>query len=330
LSNQPKGRVRLCVGIAFLALSLVAHAQTAGKVPRIGWLGGPAASSNADQVEGFRTGLQERGYTEGKNIVIEFRFADGQVERLPGLALELVRGNVDAIVVTGSQAGLAAKGATASIPIVMAGVGDPVGIGLVASLARPAGNVTGVSAAHGDISAKWLELLLEVAPKLSIVGYLDDPTSPVTPFFLKNILATGRARGVAVHVFSMIKPDDLDSQLIAMTRAGIQGIVVGPNPVPRARQKDLLSFAAKHRLPAIYGGRDYVEAGGLMSYDPSRRGTGRQAALYVDRLLKGAKPADLPVEQPTRIELGINLKTAKAFGLTIPAAVLLRADYVVD
>jgi putative ABC transport system substrate-binding protein len=323
-------RVTFILGVALVAVSLAAHAQTTSKIPRIGWLGAPVAAGNVDQVEGFRGGLRQLGYTEGKNIIIEYRFADGRVERLPSLALELVNLNVDAIVVTGSQAARAAKQATATIPIVMAGVGDPLAIGLIASLAKPGGNITGVSAAHGDISAKWLELLLEVAPKASSIGYLDDLDSPMSQIFLRHILATGRTRGVSVQAFSVTKPDDVDAQLPAMIRAGIQAIVVGPNPVPRTRQKDILSFAARNRLPGVYGGRDYVEAGGLMSYDPSRPGLGRQGAVYVDKLLKGAKPADLPVEQPTEIELAINMKTAKALGLTVPAAVLLRADHVVD
>jgi putative ABC transport system substrate-binding protein len=328
--SSARATVTVSLGAVLLALSLAAHAQTTSKVARIGWLGGPAAAGNAEQVKGFRDGLRELGYTEGKDIIIDYRFAGGRLEQLPKLARDLVSVNVDVIVVTGSQAATAARQATATIPIVMAGVGDPVAIGLIESLARPGGNITGVSAAHGDISAKWLELLLEVVPTASTIGYLDDQGSPMSQIFLKHILATGRARGVSVKAFWVTRPEEVDGELQAMLRAGVQALVVGPNPVPRTRQKDILSFATKHRLPGVYGGRDYVEAGGLMSYDASRQGLGRQGAVYVDKLLKGASPTNLPVEQPTKIELAINMKTAKALGLTIPAGVLLRADHVID
>jgi putative ABC transport system substrate-binding protein len=320
----------LSFSVVLVATSLAAQAQPASRIPRIGWLGTPVPAGNADMVEGFRGGLHELGYTEGKSIIVEYRFADGRAERLPSLAHELVNLNVDAIVVNGSQAATAARRATATIPIIMVSVGEPVGIGLIASLAKPGGNITGVSSAHSDISAKWLELLLEVVPRASLIGYVDDLESPVSQVFLRHILAAGRTRGVSVQAFSVTKPDDVGRQLAAMTRARFHGLVVGPNPVPRTRQKEILSFAASNRLPAMYAGRDYVDAGGLMSYNPSRPGMGRQAAVYVDKILKGAKPADLPVEQPTKLEFAINLKTAKVLGLTIPASVLLRADHVVD
>jgi putative ABC transport system substrate-binding protein len=320
----------ICLSVALVAVSFPTQAQPASKIARVGWLAAPAAAGHADFVKGFRDGLRQLGYNEGKNIVIEFRFADGQMDRLPSLALELANLRVDAIVVVGSQAAVAARGATATIPIVMVSVGDPAAIGLVASLAKPGGNVTGLSTAHSDLATKWLELLLEVVPKASLFGYLDDPNSPVSPNFLRNIQAVGRTRGVSVQFFPVTKPDDVESQLTAMSRAGVQGFIVAPNPVPRTRQRAILDFASKNRLPAMYAGRDYVDAGGLMSYDPSRPGMGRQGAVYVDKVLKGAKPADLPVEQPTKIEFAINMKTARALGLNIPPSVLLRADHVVD
>jgi putative ABC transport system substrate-binding protein len=201
---------------------------------------------------------------------------------------------------------------------------------LITSLAKPGGNVTGVSSAQEDISAKWLGLLREVVPRASQIGYLDDLNSPTVQILLKHIQTAGRTLGVAVQVFSVTKPDDVEPQLTAMSRARVQGIIVGPTPVPRTRQKEIVEFAARNRLPAIYGGRDYVDAGGLMSYNPSRSAMGRQGAIYVGKILKGAKPADLPVEQPTKIEFVINLKAAKAMGLTIPPSVLLRADQIVD
>ena len=319
----------ICGG--FLA-PLAAEAQPARKVPRIGWLGVPTAAGNADFLAGFREGLQQAGHAEGKSIAIEFRFADGRAERLPGLALELVGLPADAIVVTSAQAAAAAKRATVTIPIVMVSVGDPVGVGLIGSLARPGGNITGVSTAHEDFAAKWLQLLHEAVPKASRFGYLEDlgPNSPITQIFLKEILAAGRTLGVSVQTFSVPTPDDVGPQLTAMARAGVQAVVVGPTPVLRTRQKEIVEFAARNRLPAIYGGRDYIVAGGLMSYNPSRVGMGRQGAVYVDKILKGAKPADLPVEQPTKFDLVINMKSVKALGLTIPPSFLLRADEVIQ
>jgi len=322
--------VGLIAGSHLIAVSV--QAQQATKVSRIGWLGLPGQASNADFIEGFRDGLRQIGYTEGKNITIEYRFADGLIDRLPGLAAELVRLQVDAIVVSGSQAASAAKQATATIPIVMVSVGDLVGIGLVASLAKPGGNITGLSAAHGDISVKWFQLLREVVPKASRIAYLDDfsPDAPATQIYLKRVLAAGRTTGVPVQAFSVTKPVDVEPQLTAMIRARMEAVIVGPTPVPRTRQKEIVEFAARNRLPAIYGGRDYVDVGGLMSYSPSRPGMGRQGALYVDKVLKGAKPANLPVEEPTKIELVISMKAAKALGLTIPQSLLARADEVIQ
>ena len=321
--------VALTLTLALLAASIAVKAQQTG-IPRIGWLGLPGQAANADLVAGFREGLRELGYTEGKNLTIEYRFAEGRVERLAHLAVELVGLPVNAIVVTSVQAAIAAKRATATIPIVMVTVSNPVGTGLITSLAKPGGNVTGVSSAQEDISAKWLGLLREVVPRASQIGYLDDLNSPTVQILLKHIQAAGRTLGVSVQVFSVTKPDAVEPQLTAMSRARVQGIVVGPTPVPRTRQKEIVEFAARNRLPAIYGGRDYVDAGGLMSYNPSRSAMGRQGAIYVGKILKGAKPADLPVEQPTKIEFVINLKAAKALGLTIPPSVLLRADQIVD
>lgn len=325
-----KAGLIVLLALALLAAPPVAEAQPAKKVPRVGWLGLPRQAANADIIGAFREGLRQLGHTEGQDIAIEYRFADGRAERLSSLAVELVNLDVDAIVVIGSQAATAAKQATTTIPIVMVSVGDPVGTGLVTSLAKPGGNITGLSAGHGDISAKWLELLREVVPRASRFGYLDDPNSPMAPIFLRQILGAARTLGVSVQVFPVTKPDDVEPQLTAMTRAGVQAVVVGPNPVPRARQKEIVAFAARNRLPAMYGGRDYVGAGGLMSYNPDRLDMARQGALYVDKILRGARPADLPVMEPTKIELVINLKAAKALGLTIPPAVLLRADEVIQ
>jgi putative ABC transport system substrate-binding protein len=320
----------LALALVLLTTPLSAAAQPAGKVHRIGWLGLPGAAGNADLTVAFRDELRQLGYVEGRNIVIDYRFADGQIERLSTLAVELIELRPDAIVVTGSQAAMAARRATATHPIVMVSVGDPVGIDLIASLAKPGGNITGISAAHGDIAAKWIELLREVVPRASRIGYLDDLDSPVAPIFVKHVLAAGRTLGVSMQVFSVTRPDDVEPQLRALTRAGVQALAVGPNPVPRTKRKEIVEFVARERLPAVYAGRDYAEAGGLMSYNPSRPDQGRRGALYVDRILKGAKPADLPVEQPTKFELVINLKTAKALDLTIPPSLMLRADQVLE
>jgi putative tryptophan/tyrosine transport system substrate-binding protein len=325
-------RLGLTVVLTFsiLASPLAADAQPA-QIPRVGWLGLPGQAGNADTVAGFREGLRELGYTDGKNVTIEYRFAEGRTERLAHLAAELVRLPVNAIVVTSGPATIAAKRATATIPIVIVGVADPVGIGAITSLAQPGGNVTGVSSANEDISAKWLELLREVVPKASQIGYLDDLDSPTAQIFLKHLQASGRTLGVSLRVFSVTKPDAVAPQLTAILRARVQGIVVGSGPMPRTRQREIVEFAAQHRLPAMYGnGGDYVDAGGLMSYGPSRSGMGRQGAVYVGKILKGAKPADLPVEQPTKVELVINMRTAKALGLTIPSFLLLRADRVIE
>jgi putative tryptophan/tyrosine transport system substrate-binding protein len=319
-------------GAVLLAAPLAAEGQQARKLAQIGWLGLTTRAGNTDLLSGFREGLQHAGYAEGKNIAIELRFADGRAERLPGLAAELVDLPADVIVVTSSQAAAAAKRATMTIPIVMMSVGAAADLGLIASLARPGGNITGVASAHQDFAAKWLQLLYEAVPKAARIGYLEDLSSnaPVTQILLKEILVAGRTLGVSVQTFSVPTPDAVASQLVAMARARVQGVVVGPTPVPRTRQKEIVEFVAKNRLPAIYGGRDYVDAGGLMSYNPNRPDMGRQAAAYVDKILKGAKPADLPVEEPTKFELVINLKTAKALGLTIPPSLLGRADEVIQ
>ncbi len=324
-----KTSAALTLALALLTAPIPARAQPAG-IARIGWLGLPSQAANADLVSGFREGLREFGYTEGRNLAIEYRFAEGRSERLANLAVELVGLPVSAIVVTSAQAAIAAKRATATIPIVLVTVGDPVGIGLIASLAKPGGNVTGVSSAQEDFSAKLLGLLREVVPGASLLAYLDDLDSPIARIHWKNIQGAGRTLGVAVQVFSVTKPDAVEPQLIAISRARVQGIVVGPTPIPRTRQKEIVEFAARNRLPAIYAGRDYVVSGGLMSYNPNRPGMGRQGAIYVGKILQGAKPADLPVEQPTKIEFVINLKAAKALGLTIPQSVLLRADEIVE
>ena len=310
--------------VGFLGAPRVAIGQPATKMARIGWLS--MAASNDDLLSGFRPGLEQLGYIEGQNIAIDYRFADGLTDRLEKQAVELVRLRVDAIVATGSQAAEAAKRATSTIPIVMVAVGDPVGLGLVASLNRPGGNITGLSYAQADTAAKWLEYLHDVVPKATRIGYLEDMSAPVSRSFVREVQRAAQTLGVAVTVYPVTRPADVAPQLDAMARDSVQAFIVSPSAVPRTRQEEIVAFAAAQRLPAMYVGRDYVDAGGLMSYNASRPDIARQGAIYVVKILNGARPAELPVQQPARFELVINLKTAKVLGLTIPQAMLQRAD----
>ncbi len=321
--------VMLALGLLLAPLAAGAQ-QPAGKIYRIGWLSGTVPAGSSDLIAGFREGLRQLGYVEGKSIVIEYRFAEGRTEQLPTLAVELVSLNVDVLLAQGTPVTLAAKRATATIPIVIVGPSNPVEVGLIASLARPGGNVTGVSSGYVDVAAKWVELLREVVPKASRIGYLENLDNLANQTFVKHVMTAGRTLGVAVRVFSATKPDEVERQLTAIAKARVQAILVSPDAVLRTKRKETVEFAAKAHLPAMYGGRDYVDDGGLMSYSPSRPEMGRQAATYVDKILKGAKPADLPVEEPTKFELVINMRTAKALGLTIPQSVLIRADEVIQ
>lgn len=304
-----------------------ALAQPAPKMVRIGWLSLAAPAGNEDYLAGFRRGLQQLGYVEGRNLAIEYRFASGFTDRLETQAAELAKLGVSAIVVAGSQAAEAAKRATATIPIVMAGVGDPVGVGLVASLNRPGGNVTGLSFAHADTAAKWLELLHDVAPKATRFAYLEDVSATIAKIFVREIERAAQSLGVSLKVYAVTRPDEVVPQLDAMFRDGVQAFIVGPTPVPRVRQKEIVAFAAARRMPVMYAGRDYVVAGGLMSYNADRAEVGRQTAVdYLAPILKGANPATLAVREPTKIELVVNVQTARALGIVIPPAVQARVD----
>src|SRR3990170_2990504 len=313
----------LTLALGLLVAPLPADAQQAAKVPRIGWLGGPTRESAEPFVQAFQRGLKDLGWVDGQNIVIEWRFAGGRAERLPDLAAEPVRLPVDLIVVPSTPPALAAKNATKTIPLVTVGVGDPVGLGLVASLARPGGNITGLtSVVSPETAGKQLELLKEAVPKVSRVAVLWNPATPGTALFLKETEVASRALGVQLQSLEARSLNDFDSSFAAMTtkRAGAL-LVLGDVMfvTHRVRPADL---AAKSRLPAMYTLREYVEAGGLMSSGPITPELFRRVATYVDKILKGAKPADLPVEQPSKFELVINLKTAKQIGLTIPPNVL--------
>ncbi len=313
---------------ALLSTAPLVEAQQTKKVPRIGFLVPGSPSSFSTRIDAFRQGLREQGYVEGKNIFIEYRYEEGEFDRFPDVAAELVRLKVDLIFAVGTTAAQAARSATRTIPIV-ATSGDPVGTGLVASLARPGGNITGLSLLSPELSGKRLELLKETVPKISRVAVLLNPTTPATgPQSAETQVAAG-SLGVQLQLLETRSPNDLDPAFSAIMRERASALVVTTDPMFLDNRTRIVSLATKNRLPVMYYDRSFVEAGGLMSYEASIDDLFRRAATYVDKILKGAKPADLPVEQPTKFELVINLKAAKQIGLTIPANVLARADKVI-
>ena len=313
----------------FLITSSLAEAQQPKKVPRIGYLGATSASSESLRHEAFRQGLREVGYIEGQNITIEYRYAEGKLDRLPALAAELVALKVDVIVTGGPQATRPAKKATATIPIVMAFDSDPVGNGFVTSLARPGGNVTGLSALSPEISGKQLELLKEIVPTLSRVAVLGNSAEPANALVLREVELAAGAFGVKLQYLDVLGPKDIETAFRAASKGRADAVLVLLSPVVISHRTQLVEIALKSRLPAIYPRPEFVEDGGLMSYATSFADLSRRAATYVDKILKGTKPADLPVEQPTKFELVINLKAAKQIGLTIPPNVLAQADKVI-
>ncbi len=317
---------------ALLAAPLAAEAQPAAKVPRIGYLSSNLAGSPY-MTEGFRQGLRDLGYVEGRNVVIEFRDAEGKLERLPALAAELVELKVDVIVVGGTVAAVAAKQATSTVPIVFVSAIDPVTDGLVTSLARPGGNSTGLSTLAPELLGKRLEHLKQVVPGVSQVAVLWQPgalSERTERDLRKEAEVAARALGVRLQFVAVRGPDDFDRAFSEMTKARAGALTVLGGTMFLIERKHLVDLAAKNRLPAMYGLREYVDAGGLMCYGPNNADMFRRAATYVDKILKGAKPAGLPVEQPTKFELVINLKTAKRLGLTIPQSVLARADDLIQ
>ena len=319
--------VALAVGI--LAFPLASEAQQATKVWRIGYLG-YAYPTQARDLEAFRQRLRDLGYVEGKNLVIESRLGEASFERLPARAAELIRRKVDVIAAFGNPAIIAVTRATQTIPIVMIIAGDPVGTGLVTSLAHPGGNVTGLSNLGEGLSAKWLELLAQTVPSMARVGVLMDTNSPSQAMFLRGIETAAKRTGIAVHGLEARGRDEIDRTFAALTKARVQGLIVLPSPVTLTHQTQIVALAAKNRLPTMYSWREFTESGGLMAYSTNRTEMFRRSAIYVDKILKGAKPGDLPIEQPTEFELVINLKTAKALGLTIPPSLLQRADQVIE
>jgi putative tryptophan/tyrosine transport system substrate-binding protein len=308
-----------------------AAAQPPEKVPRVGFLGPRTRSDNAGFVDAFLQGLRELGWVEGKTIVIEYRWAEGRSDRLPDLAAELVRLKVDVILAGSNAVAVAAKNVTRTIPIVMATGGDPVGLGLVASLARPGGNVTGLSYGVGmEVVGKGLELLKETVPKVRRVAVLSNPANPSQALAIEKVSDAARAVGVQLQLLEARGPNEFDNAFAAMSRERAEALFVPLDPFFGFHRARLSDLAAKSRIPAIYGSREYPEAGGLMSYGADFRHSFGRSATYVDKILKGAKPADLPIEQPTKFELVINLKTAKTLSLTIPPALLQRADQVIE
>jgi putative ABC transport system substrate-binding protein len=309
---------------------LAAEAQKAGKVYRVGFLGNSSAALEANLVGPFREGLRELGYVEGRNIVIEYRWAEGKYERFPALIAELAALNVDVIVTAGTPAALAVKRTTPSIPLVMAAVGDPIGVGLVASLARPGGNVTGLSAIAPELEGKRLELLREVVPKLSHIAVLWNPDNPFHAGSVKETRAAAQVLGIKAQLVGVRISEEFPAAFAAIVREQSGALLVLADRIFLHNRARIVDFGAKHRLPGVYPYRELVEAGGLMSFGPSYPGMHRRAAHYVDKILKGSKPADLPVEQPATFELIINLKAAKALGLTIQPSLLQRADELIQ
>jgi len=313
--------------LVLLAVAVIAQAQQPTKVPRIGYLSATSPSANVGRIEAFRQGLRELGYVEGKNIVIEWRYAEGKFDRLPALVAELVRLKVDVIVTSGPQSTRVAKEATVTIPIVMGFDPDPVGGGFVASLARPGGNITGLSTLSPELSGKQLELLKEIVPKLSRVAVVGDSNEPGNAQALKEVELAAGAFKVQLQYLDVLNLKDIEHSFQSASKQRAGAVLVLAGPVMVAHRTEVVNLAAKNRLPAMYFRSDFVEAGGL--YSVNYNDLARGAATYVDKILKGAKPADLPVEQPKKFELIINLKTAKQIGLTIPPNVLARADRVI-
>ena len=318
------------MGVSVLAAPLAAEAQAPAIVRRIEFLSFRPSTEATHYLDAFRRGLSELGYVEGQNIAIEYRFANGRPERLSALAAELVRLKVDVIVTTAPPAPEAAKRATRTIPIVLAVAGDPVGTGLVASIARPGGNITGLANLGLEVVGKQLELLKEAVPKVSSVAVLSNPALPSTPVYVKEAEGAARSLKLQLHILQARSSPEIEAAFRAMRSERVDSVFVLRDSVFFAQRAQIAALAAESRLPAVYGFREEAEAGGLMAYGPNLLQMYQRAATYVDKILKGAKPADLPVEQPTKFELVINLKTAKTLGLTIPPSLLLRADEVIQ
>jgi putative tryptophan/tyrosine transport system substrate-binding protein len=320
----------ILVAVILLTVAVVTEAQQPKKISRVGFIGASSASSGGHYLEAFRHGLRDLGYVEGENIVIEVRWAEGSAGRFPHLIAELIGLKVDVLFVSSAPGALAAKNAGITTPVVFATVTDPIGYGLIESLARPGGNITGSALAVGEgFSGKWVELLKETVPKVARMAVLRNPTHPVGEVFLRETLAAGRALGVTLQYFEARDPSELDSALSRIEKDRAGAFIVTPDPLFGSQRSRIVDFVGRRRSPSMFFYKEFVDAGGLMSYGPSFSDSYRRAATYVDKILKGAKPAHLPVEQPMKFEFVINLKAAKQIGLTIPPNVLARADKVI-
>ena len=319
----------ILVAVVLLALGVTAEAQQPTKIPRIGYLGGASLSAIPERIEALRQGLRELGYVEGKNIAIEWRWAEGKLDRLPDLAAELVRLKVDIIVSAGPAVTPVLKETIKTIPIVMAQDNDPVGNGFVASLARPGGNITGLATLAPELSGKQLDLLKEIIPKLSRVAVLGTSTQPGNAQTLREIELAAGALKVKIQYLDVLGPKDIETAFQAARKGRADAVFVLVSAVFNSHRTQVVELAVKSRLPAIFYSAEYAELGGLMAYGTSYTELYRRVATYVDKILKGAKPADLPVEQPMKFDFVINLKAAKEIGLTIPPNVLARADKVI-
>jgi len=323
-------KLACAVAVLLLAAPLAVEAQQAKQVPRIGFLASSSAERDESRLAAFRQGLRELGYLEGQNIVIYQRYAAGKFEDLPKLAAELLRLKVDLLVTEGTPAARAAKTATSTIPVVMGNAGDPVGTGLVASLARPGGNVTGLSDFNLDLVTKRLELLKRMDPLISHVAVLLNPANPTNSLELGKLQPAAPALGVTLFSFEVRGADDIERAYDAMRRQRRGAVLLAGDAIFGLHRERIIALAAKSRLPTVYTSRPYVDSGGLMSYGTNFDDLFRRTAAYVDKILKGAKPGDLPVEQPTTFELIVNMKTAKALGIKIPNSILVQATKVIE
>jgi len=296
----------------------------------IGFLGSSAPGATAPWMAAFRQGLSEIGYVEGENLAIEYRWAESHYDRLPALAADLVRRNVDVIATGGTPAALAAKSATQTIPIVFTGIGDPVGSGVIASLARPGGNLTGISEMTTDMMSKRLELLSELIPQAKVIALLVNPTNPGAERIIREVQAAAGATGAQLPILKAGTESEIDAAFAALSKLHAGGLVISPDPFFSSRREKLIALLSRDAVPAIYHLREFAAAGVLITYGASLTAVYRQAGIYTGRVLKGAKPADLPVQQPTKFELVINLKAAKALGLSVPQSILARADEMIE
>ena len=309
---------------------LIARAQQAGRIPRIGFMGNSTAAMEANLIGPFRDGLRELGYEEGHNLIIEFRWAEGKYDRFPALIAELLATKVDVIVTAGTPATLAIKKATSTVPLVFIAVGDPVGTGVVPSLAQPGGNLTGLSSIAPDLEGKRLGLLQEVVPKLSHVAFFLNPANAFHTASIRQARVAAQSLGIKLQPLEVDKSEQLDGAFASIVKEKPDALLILADRIFLHNRERMMEFAIQQRLPTVNAYRELVEAGGLMSYGPSYEDMHRRAAGYVDKILKGAKPADLPIEQPTKFTLLINLKTAKTLGLTIPPTLIVRADEVIE